>query len=216
MGVMVWAGSTSGSVLHLGTGGSSVLRLVVTGLVVMGSPGPSTVSLVAVSAAYGVRRTVAYGVGLVVGAIAVLLAVATGMTAVLLALPTVRWLLLALAVAYVLWLAVRLALSPTLGGDDAAAHTPSVRGGLVLGALNPKAWVAIGAVFLSARLAAAPMTDAIAKAVVLAMLIVIVHVAWLAAGRLLVPVLRTPRRARTANIALAGLLALAMVTVLLP
>jgi threonine/homoserine/homoserine lactone efflux protein len=190
--------------------------LVVTGLVVMGSPGPSTVSLVAVSAAYGLRQAVVYGVGLVVGATAVLLAVATGMTAVLLALPTVRWLLLALAVAYVLWLAVRLALSPTLGGHDAAARRPSVRGGLVLGALNPKAWVAMGAVFLSARVAAAPMADAVVKTILLTLLILIVHVAWLAAGRLLVPVLRTPRRARAVNVALAGLLALAMVPVLLP
>jgi threonine/homoserine/homoserine lactone efflux protein len=216
MGVMVWAGSTSGSVLHLGIGGSSVLGLVVTGLVVMGSPGPSTVSLVAVSAAYGVRQAVAYGVGLVVGATLVLLAVATGVTAVLLALPTMRWLLLALAMTYVLWIALRLALSPTLAGHDAAAHRPSVRGGLLLGALNPKAWVAIGAVFLSARVAAAPMMDAVVKTIVLAMLIVIVHVGWLAAGRLLVPVVRTPRRARAVNIALAGLLALAMVPVLLP
>src|SRR5690242_18538494 len=91
-----------------GTGGSSAIGLVITGLVVMGSPGPSTVSLVAVAAASGVRQAVAYGVGLVVGATVVLLAVATGLTAVLLTLPVLRWVLLSLAVAYVLWLAVAL------------------------------------------------------------------------------------------------------------
>lgn len=193
----------------------SALGLVLTGLVVMGSPGPSTVSLVAVSAAFGVRPAIAYGVGLVLGTTAVLLAVATGLTALLLALPALRWLLLAAAVVYVLWLALRLALSPTLGGHATTAERPSVWGGLLLGALNPKGWVAIGAVFLSAHLAASPVLDASVKIAVLALLIVVVHLLWLAAGRALTPVLTTPRRARVVNVALAVLLVLAMAPVVL-
>jgi threonine/homoserine/homoserine lactone efflux protein len=196
--------------------GGSALGLVVTGLVVMGSPGPSTVSLVAVSAAYGVRQAVAYGVGLVLGTTAVLLAVATGATAVLSAVPAVRWALLGLAAVYVLWLAVRLAQSSALDVRGVASDRPSVRGGLLLGALNPKAWVAIGAVFLSAHLADPPIVDAMVKAAVLTVLIVVVHGGWLAAGRVLAQALRTPRRARTINVALAVALVLAMVPVLLP
>ena len=73
---------------------SSLLSLVITGLAVMGSPGPSTVGLVAVAAAHGVRPAVGYCVGLVVGTTVVLIAVATGVTAVLLALPVLRWVLL--------------------------------------------------------------------------------------------------------------------------
>lgn len=197
-------------------GGSSALGLVVTALVVMGSPGPSTVSLVAVSAAYGVRQAIAYGVGLVVGTIGVLLAVAGGVTVLLLALPVLRWVLLALAVAYALRLAVRLALSSTFGGEGTVASRLSVGGGVLLGALNPKAWVAISAVFLSAHLVAAPLLDATVKVVVLAAVIVVVHAAWLAAGRSLEPVLRAPRRARAANLVLGCLLALAMIPVVLP
>jgi len=196
--------------------GAPVLGLVVTGLAVMGSPGPSTVSLVAVTAAYGLRPAVAYCVGLIVGTTVVLLAVATGMTALLLALPLLRWVLLALAVAYILWLALRLARSSTIGGHGAPDRSPSLVGGLVLGALNPKAWVAIGAVFVGARLAAGPVLDATAKVLVLTVLIVVIHVGWLAAGRLLEPLLRSPRRARAVNITLAGMLVLAMVPVLRP
>jgi threonine/homoserine/homoserine lactone efflux protein len=199
-----------------GTGDGSALGLVVAGLVVMGSPGPSTVSLVAVSAAHGVRRAVPYGVGLVLGTIAVLLAVATGATAVLLALPVLRWFVTALAAGYVLWLAVRLASASTFDDRGGGAASPSVRGGVLLGALNPKAWIAIGAVFVSTRVSQTPMVDAAIKAVVLAMLIVIIHAGWLAAGRLFVTALRDPRRARAVNITLAGLLVLATVPVLLP
>jgi threonine/homoserine/homoserine lactone efflux protein len=198
------------------TGGSSLLGLVMTGLAVMGSPGPSTVGLVAVAAAHGVRPAVGYCVGLVVGTTVVLLAVATGTTVVLLALPGLRRVLLAIAAAYVLWLAVRLAASSTPGGRPAVSSRPSALGGVLLGTLNPKAWVAIGAVFLSTRLAAAPVVDATAKIVVLTVLIVLIHVGWLAAGRLLEPVLRVPRRARVVNITLACLLALAMIPVLSP
>jgi threonine/homoserine/homoserine lactone efflux protein len=202
--------------VNAGISASSALSLVITGLAVMGSPGPSTLSLVAVAAAYGVRPAVAYCVGLVVGTTVVLLAVATGVTAVLLALPVLRWILLGVAVAYVLWLAVRLASSSTLGGHGGGDRTPSILGGVLLGALNPKAWVAIGAVFLSARLAGAPVVDATAKVVVLTVLILVIHVGWLAAGRMLEPVLRSPRRARAVNITLATLLVLAMVPVLVP
>jgi threonine/homoserine/homoserine lactone efflux protein len=196
--------------------GAPVLGLVLTGLAVMGSPGPSTVSLVAVSAAYGLRPAVAYCAGLIVGTTVVLLAVATGLTALLLALPLLRWVLLALAVGYILALALRLARSQSIGGSGAPDRSPSLVGGLVLGALNPKAWVAIGAVFGGARLAAGPVRDATLKVAVLTLLIVVVHVGWLAAGRSLEPLLRRPRRARAVNLALAGLLVLAMIPVLWP
>src|SRR5690242_15379744 len=169
----------------MSSGDGPVLGLVVTGLVVMGSPGPSTVSLVAVSAAYGARRALVYGVGLVLGTVAVLLAVATGATAVLLALPALRWLVLALAAGYVLWLAVRLASASALDDHGFGVARPSVRGGVLLGALNPKAWVGIGAVFLSARVSETPTADAVIKAVVLTAPIVVIHAGWLAAGGLL-------------------------------
>jgi threonine/homoserine/homoserine lactone efflux protein len=163
-----------------------------------------------------VRPAFAYCVGLIVGTTVVLLAVATGMTALLLALPLLRWALLALAVAYILRLALRLARSSSLGGSGTLDRRPSLVGGLVLGASNPKAWVAIGAVFVGARLAAGPVLDATAKVLVLAVLIVVIHVGWLAAGRLLAPFLRSPRYARAVNITLAGMLVLAMVPLLVP
>ena len=86
----------------------------------------------------------------------------------------------------------------------------------MLGVTNPKAWVAIAAVFLSARLAANQVADATAKFLVLSCLIVVIHLGWLAVGRLLEPALRTPGRARAVNVVLAALLVLAMIPVLIP
>src|SRR6185312_3402806 len=65
----------------------AAVPLLVTALAIMGSPGPATISLTAVGSAYGVRRSVAYLAGIVLGTGVVLLAVATGVTATLLAAP---------------------------------------------------------------------------------------------------------------------------------
>ncbi len=61
--------------------------LLLASLIVMGSPGPSTVSLTAVAASFGLRASLHYGAGLVLGTISVLLLVAMGVSALLLAWP---------------------------------------------------------------------------------------------------------------------------------
>jgi threonine/homoserine/homoserine lactone efflux protein len=80
----------------------SVGPLLLTALAVMGSPGPATISLTAAASAYGVRRSLGYLIGLIVGTATVLVAVATGITATLLAVPAMRSVLIAISAAYVL------------------------------------------------------------------------------------------------------------------
>jgi threonine/homoserine/homoserine lactone efflux protein len=184
----------------------SVAPLVLAAAAIMGSPGPATISLVAVVAAYGVRRSLPYVCGLVAGSGLVLVAVASGVTATLLAVPALRSLLIAGSAAYVLWLAYHIATAPPLSAQRAAADAPSLAGGTVLGVANPKGWVAMAAVFASARLADTAATDAAAKTAVLAVMIVLIMTVWLIAGASLAPMLRDPQRARIVNAALAAAL----------
>lgn len=79
-----------------------LLSLIVASLLVMGSPGPSTISVTAVGAAFGLRRSLAYLSGLVAGTVAVLLAVAAGVVSVLLAVPQLAPVLLAASAVYIL------------------------------------------------------------------------------------------------------------------
>jgi threonine/homoserine/homoserine lactone efflux protein len=180
--------------------------LVVTSLAIMGSPGPATISLTAAGSAYGVRRSLAYLAGIVVGTTLVLVAVAAGITTTLLAVPALKPVLIGISAAYILWLAYHVATAPPLAARSAAADAPSLAGGTLLGVANPKAWVAIAAVFASARLAEGAAADAAAKLAVLAVLIVFINATWLVAGASLAPVLRDPRRARAVNVALAAAL----------
>ncbi len=63
--------------------------------------------------------------------------------------------------------------------------------------------MAIGAVFVSVRIAQGAVLDAALKTGALAAMIVVINSVWLAAGASLAPVLRDPVRARRANVLLA-------------
>lgn len=183
-----------------------VAALVVSSLAIMGSPGPATISLTAAGSAHGVRRSLGYLAGIIAGTTGVLVAVATGITAALLAVPAVRPALLAVAAAYILWLAYHIAVAPPLADQAGRGGAPGPMAGALLGVANPKAWVAIAAVFASARLAGDAAADAAAKLAVLTVMIVIINTAWLAVGASLAPLLRDPRRSRLVNRLLAGAL----------
>ena len=183
-----------------------LLALVLSSVAIMGSPGPATISLTAAGSAHGVRRSLAYLAGIVLGTTIVLVAVASGVTAVLVALPAVGTVLIAVSVLYILWLAFHIATAGAAGERDSGAPAPGLKGGVLLGVANPKAWVAIAAVFASAHLASGAALDAGAKVAVLAAMIVLINTAWLLAGASLTSVLRNPRRARIVNIVLAAVL----------
>ncbi len=183
--------------------------LLLTSLGIMGSPGPATISLTAAGSAYGVRRSFGYLLGIVVGTTLVLIAVATGITVTLLAIPALRSVLIALSAAYILWLAHHVAMAPPLAAQSATTDAPSLTGGALLGVANPKAWVAIAAVFASTCLLDAPAMDAAVKTAVLTAMIVLINGAWLVAGASFAPLFRDARRARVVNVALAAALVVA-------
>ncbi len=184
----------------------SVGPLLLISLAIMGSPGPATISLVATGSVYGVRRSLPYLAGIIVGTTIVLVAVATGITAALLAVPAIGSVLIGISAAYILWLAYHIATAPPLSELTAAMEAPSLAGGALLGVANPKSWVAIAAVFTSAHLADDAATDAAAKIAVLIAMIIMILATWLVAGTSLAPMLREPRRARVVNAALAVVL----------
>jgi threonine/homoserine/homoserine lactone efflux protein len=191
----------------------SIGPLLLISLAIMGSPGPATLSLLAAGSVHGVRRSLPYLLGVIVGTALVLVAVASGVTAALLAVPALRAVLTVISAAYIVWLAVRIASAPPLTQPGAAAASAaaafSLPGGLVLGVANPKGWVAIAAVFTSVELADAATTDAAAKVALLTAMIVVICATWLAAGASFTPLLRDPRRSRVVNVALAAALLLA-------
>ena len=192
------------------------LSLLLAATVIMGSPGPSTMSVTAVGAAFGFRRALPYAGGLILGTASVLLAVAVGVVAILVAIPHGAPVLLTLSAAYILYLAWKIATAPPLSQSGAASVAPALGGGLLLAIANPKAWLAIAAVFAGTILFHDPLRDAVAKVVLLGGMIVLIHLVWLGIGASLARLLRDPRLSRAVNIALAVALVATTARVVLP
>ncbi|MER9056223.1 LysE family transporter [Mesorhizobium sp. M0213] len=179
-----------------------LLALVLGSAIVMGSPGPATISVTAIGAAFGLRDSLRYASGIVVGTVLVLLVVATGIMAVLTALPKLAALLAVASAAYILYLAFKIATAPPLAARVGRAALPTFLGGFLLAIANPKAYVAIAAVFAGAS----PGTGGLAisaKLAVLALMIVAIHLLWLLAGTAFARLLRKPLASRIINLVFA-------------
>jgi threonine/homoserine/homoserine lactone efflux protein len=187
----------------------SLLTLVLEAVAVMGTPGPSTMAVTATGAAFGIRRSLGFVSGAIAGTSAVLLAVATGVVALLMSMPGLGTALTLASALYILYLAWKIATAPPLSQQDTDARAPSLAAGFLLAIANPKAWFAIAAVFTGATLVESSReVDALLKIAVLTAMIVIIHLAWLVGGVALTGLLRDPLRSRISNI-LFGLILLA-------
>lgn len=193
----------------------SLLTLVLEAIAVMGTPGPSTMAVTATGAVYGIRQSLGFVSGAIAGTVAVLLAVATGIVALLMSLPGLGSALTLASAVYILYLAWKIATAPPLSKRTADGLAPSFAAGLLIAVANPKAWFAIAAVFAGSTLVESSREwDALFKAAILAVMIVLIHIAWLLGGAALAGFLGDPLRSRIVNILfgliLAGTAALAL------
>lgn len=196
---------------------SNLILLWLAALPLMGSPGPATMSLAAIGAAFGSRRGLSYLAGIILGTCGVLILIATGVTGLILSQPVLARGIPVLAAAYILYLAWRIATAPVTGKDDAAVRPPSFHGGFLLAIANPKAFAAIGAVYSSSSIVQGDLAlDAAAKIAALSIVIVGVNAAWLLFGSAFSNVLKGPKTGRIANvifaIMLVGSVALALLS----
>ena len=91
--------------------------------------------------------------------------------------------------------------APPLSKQTGEAAAPSLAAGFLLAIANPKAWFAIAAVFTgSTLLESSRELDALLKAAVLAVMIVLIHLCWLLGGVSLAGFLRDPLRSRIVNV----------------
>lgn len=193
-----------------------ILTLLLASLVIMGSPGPSTISATAMGAAYGFRRSLGYVCGLIAGTVAVLLAVAAGVVAILLSVPHGAFVLMTASAIYVLYLAFKIATAPPLSRRDDQVAAPAFSGGFLLAIANPKAYLAIAAVFAGVSLFQDQrLLDATVKIALLTGMIVMIHMVWLLVGASLSRFLQNPRVSRIVNVSLAILLIVATIVAVL-
>jgi threonine/homoserine/homoserine lactone efflux protein len=190
---------------------SGLLSLLASAAVLMASPGPTTLSVTATAAAYGLRRSLPYVAGVNLGTILVLLVMALGASTLLYELPGLALPVSLAASLYILYLAYRIATAPPLA-DKTNEPSPGMLPGLFLALANPKAYLAIGAVYSTAVLKPSNVvSDAILKCLILSAVIIVIHALWAIAGSALTAILHNPKASRIANLSLAAALVLVVV-----
>jgi threonine/homoserine/homoserine lactone efflux protein len=189
---------------------------ILAALALAGSPGPNTLSLAAVGAAFGRRSGLGYMAGMTLGMLIVITIVGSGISALVFALPGVAPVVTVAAAAYFLYLAWRIATAPPIGAARADRGVPKWYEGTGLSLVNPKAYAAMAAMFSGFVLIdGAPFGDGLAKAAMLVGVIVFVNLCWLTAGAFLTRFFRDPRTSRIINVTFAVLLIASVIVAVL-
>ncbi len=152
-------------------------------LFLVGTPGPGVLSTAGVGSGFGFRAGLRYLIGLFIGTNLVLLAVITGLAAVILAVPSLRYLLMAASLGYLIYLAAKIAFAGSKIAFITADSSPGVGAGILLQLINPKAY-AVNTT-LMANFAYAPenlMWETFSKLIIMNLIWVPIHLAWLWAG----------------------------------
>lgn len=147
------------------------------------TPGPGVLSLAGVGSGFGFAQGRRYMIGLFLGTNLVALAVVTGLAAAVLAVPHVRTVLLYASAAYLLYLALRIAFAGSKIAFIERQSAPGIIGGLMLQAINPKAY-AVNTAFFSgfAFMPDNLVMELVIKFAIMNAIWICIHFLWLWAG----------------------------------
>ena len=181
-----------------------VLTFVIAVIFLIGTPGPGVLSLAGVGAAYGYRDRARYMAGLFIGNFLVAVTVLTGLAAVMLAEPAIRTVLGVASAAYLLWLAYKIAFAGARVAFIERPAPPGIRGGLLLQAINPKAYAVSTAIFANfAFMADRPGLEAALKLLIFNAIWIVLHIFWLWLGVTIRRLDLPPRTQRAINVGMA-------------
>lgn len=165
------------------TGACPMLTFALAVFFLIITPGPGVLSTAGLGAAYGFRPGLAYVLGLFIGTNLVALAVISGVAAIVLSVPVIRTVLMAASIVYLLYLAARIAFAGSKIAFVEAKAPPAVLSGLLLQAINPKAYVVNTTLFAGFPFAPDNLVfETTAKLLIANVIWISVHLSWLYAG----------------------------------
>lgn len=175
----------------------AVLFLIIT-------PGPGVLTTAGFGAAYGFQPSLRYVFGLFWGTNMVMLAVITGIAAVILSMPMLRVVLLSISMAYLIYLAARIAFAGAKIAFIEAKTPPGIIGGVLLQAINPKAYVVNTSLITGFGFMPENLTlEIIIKILITNAIWIPLHLGWLYAGTLIHELNLSPKTQRIINILMA-------------
>lgn len=169
------------------------------------TPGPGVLSTAGIGAGFGFKAGLRYVLGLFIGTNIVALGVITGLAAILLSVPLLRWVLMGASLLYLLYLAARIAFAGSKIGFIAATVAPGINAGILLQAINPKAYVVNTSLFTGFPYAPENlMFETISKLLIVNAIWIPLHLGWLWAGASLHRLNLSAQSQRRINYIMAG------------
>lgn len=168
------------------------------------TPGPGVLSTAGVGASFGSLAGYRYVFGLFIGTNLVALAVVTGLAGLLLTIPILRTVLLYASVAYLCYLALRIALAGSTIAFIESRKPPGFVDALLLQAINPKAYVVNTTLFTGFQISSMPIwQEVLWKFAIINAIWIPIHLLWLAVGIGLKKLALPARTQRVINIGMA-------------
>ena len=186
---------------------SLLYAFVIFALVMFFTPGPNNIMLLSSGLTYGFRRTIPHIAGITIGFAFMVAAVGLGLGTVFLTYPILQTILKYAGAAYLIYLAVAIAMSgPAKPGEEKARGPMTFWGAAMFQWINAKGWViVIGTITAYAAIAQFPLNIAI-QTVISLLVGTVSTVVWALFGTALRPVLSSERLVRAFNILMAILL----------
>jgi threonine/homoserine/homoserine lactone efflux protein len=183
----------------------AIFTLIIATGILLGSPGPATLSLAAVGATYGVSRGLPYLTGILLGLFCGMAGAVFGVAAIFTRWPDARSFVQLLGAAYLFYVSYRIATAPVLAaGETEQVNIPSLRDGFILNLLNPKAYAAFFVLFSQFLV---PLENVQAQYIVTSLVIclvaVIVDSIWLIIGSGIRSIFTHSRSARLVRVLFA-------------
>jgi len=186
---------------------SLLIAFVLFATVMFFTPGPNNIMLLSSGLTYGFRRTLPHVAGITIGFAFMIGAVGLGLGTIFITYPVLQTILKYAGVAYLVYLAVHIAMSePPSAEQDNRRGPMTFWGAAMFQWVNAKGWVmVIGTITAYAAIAAYPWNIAIQVGLSL-LLGILSCTAWALFGTALRPVLTSRRAVRAFNIVMAVLL----------
>jgi threonine/homoserine/homoserine lactone efflux protein len=160
-----------------------MITFVVAVFLLIITPGPGVLSTAGVGAGFGFKAGLPYVLGLFLGTNIVAIGVISGLAAIMLSVPAIRWILMGASLLYLIYLAARIAFAGSEIAFVAATAAPGVMAGVMLQVINPKAYVVNTSLFTGFPFAPENLLfETITKLLLVNAIWIPIHLMWLWAG----------------------------------
>lgn len=189
-----------------------IMPVAIFGVIATFTPGPNNVMITASGVNFGFRRSLPHLMGITIGFAVMNLGVGVGLGRVFETYPHIHIVLKYVSVAYLMFLAWKIATAGEARGEKKRAQPFTFLQAAAFQWVNPKAWaIAIGAVSTFTTVGG----DLFAEVLLISLIIMLVTIpctgSWAFFGTVISRFLDTPLRLRAFNWSMAGLLLLSLV-----